>query len=171
MHLTEDQFGQLLSQPVGIRTSETSAAEAHLLACEQCAAELAGLRDSLSLFRQASTTYANNELRNLPPMQLPARPAHTLAVQPAYWATAAAAVILAFLPMQALRQHSFQPAPAVAASVADRTVQTEDEALLNDVDTEISASVPTPMLALADPAGVASGSLDSSVPTSTQRKD
>ena len=170
-HLTEDQFGELLSQPTGVPTSETTLAEVHLLTCEQCAAELATLRESLSLFRQASNAYADDELRNLPPMQLPARSAQTLALQPAYWAAAAAIVLAAFLPMQALRQHPFQPAPEASTSVTDRPVQSEDEALLEGIDTEISASVPTPMQALADPTGAASGDFDSSVSTSTQRKD
>jgi len=170
-HLTEDQFGELLSQPTGVRTSETTIAEAHVHTCELCAAELATLRESISLFRQASSAYADNELRNLPPVQLPARPAQTLALQPAYWAAAAAIVLAAFLPMQALRQHPLQPASASTTSVADRPVQSEDEALLEGIDTEISASVPTPMQALADPTGGGSGDIDSSVSTSTQRKD
>ena len=167
-HLSEDQFGELLAQSPGIHTSETAAAEAHILACEQCAAEFAALRESLSLFRQASSAYADKELCNLPPMQLPARPSHALALQPTYLAVAAAVVLAAFLPLQTMRQHSFQPAPSVATSVADRPAQPEDEALLQDIDTEISASVPTPMQALADPT---SGDTNSSISTSTQRKD
>ena len=104
-------------------------------------------------------------------MQLPARPAHILALQPAYWAAAAALVLAAFLPMQMMHRHSLQAAPAVATTVADRPAQT-DEALLEDVNQAISASVPTPMQSLADPtADVASVDIDSSVPTSTQRKD
>jgi hypothetical protein len=171
-HLNEEQFGELLVRSAGVRTSEISLAETHVLNCEQCAAELATLRESLSLFLQASNAYADNELRNLPPLHLPARPAPTLALQPAYWAVAAAIILAAFLPSQTLRQHSLKSAAAVTATVANRPVQSEDEALLNDVDTAISASVPTPMQALADPtAGIASEDLDSSVPTSTQRKD
>jgi hypothetical protein len=73
--------------------------------------------------------------------------------------------------MQVMHQHSLQIAPSVAISVADRPVQS-DEALLEDVNREISASVPTPMQALADPTvAVASVDTGSSVTTSTQRKD
>jgi hypothetical protein len=143
-HLTEEQFGDLLVRPAGIRTSETSLAEAHVLNCEQCAAELATLRQSLSLFLQASNTFADNELRNMPAMQLPSRPAHTLTLQPTYWVAAAALVLAAFLPMQMMHRHSLQSAPTTAVTIADRPVLTDD---------------------------VASVDIDSSASTSTQRKD
>ena len=41
-HLTEDQLDQLLARSANCAASP---AEAHLLACDQCAAELAGLRE------------------------------------------------------------------------------------------------------------------------------
>jgi anti-sigma factor RsiW len=166
-HLTEDQFGELLSNSTEISNSPSAPAEAHVLTCEQCAAELASLRESLSLFRQASNAYADNELRRMPPISLPTR--RSPALEPAYWAAAGALVLAAFLPMQMMHRQSLQATPAVA--VADRPAQT-DEALLEDVNQAISASVPTPMQSLADPtADVASVDIDSSVPTSTQRKD
>jgi hypothetical protein len=165
-HLTEDQFGELLSRS---KDSPSAPAEAHVLACEQCASELASLRESLSLFRQASNTYADKELRRLPPISLPTR--RSPAMEPAYWAATAALVLAAFLPMQMMHRQSLQAAPAVAITVAVRPAQT-DEALLEDVNQAISASVPTPMQSLADPtADVASVDIDSSIPTSTQRKD
>jgi hypothetical protein len=170
-HLTEDQYGELLAQSTEITDSPSAPADAHVLTCEQCAAELATLRESLSLFRQASNAYADNELRRLPQVSLPARRLFSPALEPAYWAAAAAIVLAAFLPMQVMHQHSLQIAPSVAISVADRPVQS-DEALLEDVNREISASVPTPMQALADPTvAVASVDTGSSVTTSTQRKD
>jgi hypothetical protein len=165
-HLTEDQFGELLSASTNAAVLPTSPAEAHLLACEECAAELASLRESLTLFRHASSAYADNQLRGLPQLSIPARPAHALTLEPAYWAAAAAILLAAFLPLQTLRQHPVQTAPPVAATVADRPAGS-DEALLEDINREISASVPTPMQALADPtAGMAA-----SVQNSTQRKD
>ena len=171
-HLTEDQFGELLAASTRTAASGSSATEAHLLSCEQCAAELASLRESLSFFRQASNAYADNELRHLPPVSLPARHIFSPAFAPAYWATAAAAFFLsALLPMQMLHRHAFQPASGIVAGIPDRPVQS-DEALLEDVDSEISASVPTPMQALAVPTDdVASVDIDSSDSTSTQRKD
>jgi len=174
-HLTEIQFGELLASThaAGPGCSPTEAeAEEHLLACEQCAAELAGLRDSLSLFRRASTAYSNDQLRRLPPMPLPARPILSPALQPAYLVAAAALVLAAFLPMQGLRQHAPQAvAPANASASAGSIIPAHptesNEALLDDIDHEVSASVPAPMQALADPAA----DTDISAQTSTQRKD
>jgi hypothetical protein len=166
-HLTEDQFGELLAA-----SSQTalgaSRAQAHLLSCEQCAGELASLRQSLSLFRQASTTYANNELRQLPQMPIPARPPLLFPVQAqAYWAFAAAAIFLvALLPMQSFRQHALQPQQTVTASGSSVSAESDD-ALLKDISQEVSVSVPAPMQALADP----TAGIPAPVQTSDQRKD
>jgi len=147
-------------------------AQAHLLTCEKCAAELTSLRESLSLFQQATGAYAGNELRRLPQASLPNRPMLSPflapALQPAYW-LAAAALLAGFLPMQTLHRHALQPAPAVASSNYAESESESDEALLNDIDREVSASVPAPMQALADP--TATDDTDTSVQTSTQRKD
>ena len=161
-HLTEEQFGELLSaSPRGT----VSSAEAHLAACDRCAAEFARMRDSLSLFRQATTSYAGKELR---PLSLPARPLFP-AAERVWWTAAAALALAAILPMQTLRQHTQRPAPSAVsaqAAVQDDTAET-DQALLEDISDVSSASVPTHMQALADPI--------STNPTSTQnspqRKD
>ena len=152
-HLTSDQFGELVvrSGPSAIDAADASVvlAEAHLLGCEQCAAELAGLRQSLTLFREATSAYSENEVRRLPRFVVPARPS----LEPAYWVAAAAMFLAAFMPLQVLREHAVrQASPAVASSVPDRFAES-DEALLADVDREVSASVPTTMQALADPTG------------------
>jgi hypothetical protein len=165
-HLTEDQFGELLSASTKTALHTVTPVEAHLLDCEQCAAEMTSVRNSLSLFREASTAYADDQLRNLPPLQTPARPARTLALWPAYWATAAAMLLAALLPIQTLRPHPTSPAPTATATVAERPAQS-DEALLDDIDRELSASVPTPMQALADP----TAGTEASVQNSTQRKN
>jgi hypothetical protein len=169
-HLTEDQFGELLS--ASSRAPGTSPADAHLLACAQCAAELAGLRESLSFFRHASTAYANNELRQMPQMSLPVRrPLLTPATQTTWAFAAAATFLIALLPMQSFRQHTLQPPPAVAASASSPAAESEsDDALLNDINQEVSASVPAPMQALADPTAI-SAATAASVSISDQRKD
>jgi hypothetical protein len=167
-HLTEEQFGELIAgdaQQIG------PSAQTHLLTCEKCAAELASLRESLSLFQQATGAYAANELQRLPQVSIPIRPANTPvlapAFEPAYW-LAAAALLAGLLPMQGLHRHALQPARAVASS-SYGTSNVSDEALLNDVDSEVSASVPASMQALADPA--ITDDSDTSAQTSTQRKD
>jgi hypothetical protein len=96
-------------------------------------------------------------------------------IAPAYWLAAAAIFLAALLPMQTLLRHKVQPAQAVAASAPSASVGSEsDEALLDDVTREESASVPAPMQALADPATSASSTstgIETSTQTSDQRKD
>ena len=167
-HLTEEQFGELLTRSSTQAVSDSPAAdvalaEAHLLACKACAAELAGLRESLSLFRDASSAYADNQLRSLPQRSVPQR---RPALQPVYLAAAAAILVASILPLQL--RHRPSPAPQLTTVVnsANRSSET-DEALLQSVSSEISESVPTPMQALADP----TSNVAPSVQNSTQRKD
>jgi hypothetical protein len=175
-HLTEEQFGELIAASAKTTAADTSPAEAHLRSCEQCTAELASLRECLTLFREASTAYADSELRRIPQVTLPARrPMLLPVIAPAYWLAAAAIFLAALLPMQTLLRHKVQPAQAVAASAPSASVGSEsDEALLDDVTREESASVPAPMQALADPATSASSTstgIETSTQTSDQRKD
>jgi hypothetical protein len=165
-HLTEDQFGELLTMPTRTADSAPGAAEAHLFVCEQCAAELASLRESLAMFRHASNAHADSELRRIPQVTLAAREALSPALVPTWWMAAAAIVLAAILPMQSLR-HTFRSAPATSAAVSDRTAES-DEALLEDVDRDTSASVPAPMQALADPTD---GISSTATISTSQRKD
>ncbi len=172
-HLTEDQFGELLAASQEIASPGATRAEAHLLCCKQCTSELDSLRESLSLFREASTAHADNELRRLPQMSLPARRLLLFpALDPAFLAAAAAAIFLvALLPMQGFRQQTLQPA---ATASAPSPSAESDEALLEDVNREVSASVPTPMQALDDPtasASPASTGIETPIQNSDQRKD
>jgi hypothetical protein len=148
-HLTEEQFGELIA----------GSAKA----------------ECLSLYREASTAYADRELRRIPQVKLPARrPLLFPGLESAYWAAAAAAIFLAaLLPMQTLHRRAAQPAPAVAAGAASVSVGSEsDEALLDDVNREESASVPAAMQALEDPSGsTASAGVETSNQTLDQRKD
>jgi len=133
--------------------STLAAAEAHLLLCPTCAAELANFRDSLSLFRQASSNHASRELNNLPPLSLPNRSLLFPALQPAHWVAVAATLLVALLPLQTFRQRPTQPAATTLDSAQSPSELQSDVALLDDVDREVSASVPTSMQALADPSG------------------
>jgi anti-sigma factor RsiW len=175
-HLTEEQFGELIAAFAKSAAADTALAEAHLSSCEQCSAELAGLRECLSLYREASTAYADRELRNMPQVKLPARRLLLFpAPAPAYWAAAAAIFLAALLPMQTLLRHSAQPAPTAAKLAPSAAVASEsDEALLDDVNREESASVPTPMQALEDPTASAtstSSAVEITNQNSDQRKD
>jgi hypothetical protein len=173
-HLTEEQFGELIA--ASAKGASTASAESHLQGCGQCAAELASLRECLTLYREASTAYADRELRRIPQVKLPARRRLLFfpVLESAYWAAAAAAIFLAaLLPMQTLHRRTARPAPAVVASAANVSAGSEsDEALLEDVNREESASVPAAMQALEDPSGTtASAGVETSNQTSDQRKD
>jgi anti-sigma factor RsiW len=179
-HLTGEQFGELMAGTTEAAGGELALAEAHLLVCEQCAMELASMREAICLFREASNAYADEELRQRPRWILPARSSAPRSLAPAYWVAAAAMLLTALFPLQVMRRHSVAPAAASVSSVAagnnagrdaGRDAQS-DEALLEDVNSEISASVPTSMQALADPGNddtaVNSENSDS---TLNQRKD
>jgi hypothetical protein len=143
LHLTSAQMETLLAP-----SATDAAAQAHLLLCPACAAEIAHLRDSLALFRSATTAHADRELQSLPPIPIPNRGLLFPTLQPTHWFAVAATLLVALLPLQTLRPRAIQSAPA-EAYVADTTQS--DAALLDDVDREASASVPAPMQALADP--------------------
>jgi hypothetical protein len=174
-HLTAEQLDSLLAPSATVAAAAPAGplapAEDHLLACPQCAAELARLRDSLTLFRDATTAHADQLLRRIPRVTLPSR-SYRPALESAYWVTAAAMGLAVLLPIKALRQPS--PQPASTAAVADSQSQS-DAALLDDVDRAISASVPASMQALDDPTGAnpisAQASADASDETSAQTPD
>lgn len=168
-HLNEEQIAELVAaSPRQLRElsrnpdqdPSLAAIQAHAAECAECAAEIASLRESLALFRDASSAYADAQLDHMPVFRPPAQ--RPVLRQPAYWATAAAAVLLAgFLPLQThFRQREKAPAPVLPAEIAQHAAppSESDEALLEDVTRELSATVPAPMEALADPTGSASTS-------------
>jgi len=160
-HLTEAEFGSVIAGvPCDARV------QTHLLSCAQCSAEVADLRESLLLFREASDAFAARELRRIPPVALPNRRLHSPSLQPMYWLAAAAMLLAALLPLQVIRRHEARPTPTVAVAPVERSVQS-DEALLEDINRETSEAVPSPMQALADP----TSSLETYPQNSTQRKN
>jgi len=189
VHLTDDQFGALLAARAGSGSGDDTAAEAHLRSCALCTAELEGLRESFSIFREASlacanTVYEDREARTEGKSRdWVAAAQRPQLLHPAFWAAAAAMLLTAILlPLQLRR-------PTAAISVAAHSSVSSgesDEALLEDVNRDLSASVPSPMQALADPTGsedsallqmpVATSDTNSSAPsaaalTSAQRKN
>ena len=117
---------------------ELALAEAHLKACEQCATELASMKEAITLFRETSNAYADEELRRRPRWILPERRSISLSLVPAYWVAAAAMFLTALLPLQVLRHHNVPQAPAAVASSTPTSSAQSDEALLEDVNSEIS---------------------------------
>jgi hypothetical protein len=188
MHLSSEQMGELLDrafsggEAVRGDTATETVAEAHLRECAVCAAEFASLRETLSLFQEASIAHADREFGR---MQLPAmhrlagrRAAYT-ALEPMLWLAAAGLLLAALLPMELRWQHALRGGAGVAVTTSNGAGSSStsnsnaDEALLEDINRDLTASVPAPMQALADPTGAstAQASLQSGSQTSTQRKD
>jgi hypothetical protein len=155
-HLSHEQLcDAVLARSPHPLSSDFAALQDHLHACPACAAELANLRESLSLFRDASTALAHQELtsqrathsvRNTPVLPLRSSPLHSV-----YWAAAAATILVAAaLPLSLHRSQPLSPAPSVTAAAPVPTTES-DEALLEDINQELSTSIPSPMQPLADP--------------------
>jgi hypothetical protein len=153
-HLNEQQIAELLSaSPREVReVPELAEAQTHAAVCADCAAELARMQESLALFREASTAYADAYMRNLPAFQPPVRRPF---LQPAYWAAAAAAVLLAAMVPAHLHDPEQAVQQPIAVAVQQAPPSESDEALLESVNREVSESLPSPMAALADPTGSA----------------
>jgi anti-sigma factor RsiW len=166
-HLNEEQIAELVAaSPRELTQNPALAAlQAHAFKCAECAAEVDSIRETIALFREASSAFTQSSLSNLPALRPPARV--SLLHQPLWWAAAAAAVLLAaFLPSQIrLRQAANTPAPTAVVAQRAAIESESDEALLEDVNRRLSASIPSAMAALADPT---SNSLNAS-PNATQR--
>jgi hypothetical protein len=148
-HLTHEQLCDLLLA-CGPHTlsSDFAALQHHLDACPSCAAELDSLRTSLALFHETSTSYAQQQL---PYIRANATPSLSKTiVQPIYWAAAAALCIAAALPITLHRTTPSVPVSSTSTSNPATSSQS-DEALLEEINQEISAPVPSPMQPLADP--------------------
>jgi hypothetical protein len=164
LHLTSDQMSDLLASAFSPKDGnpqiEPSAAEAHLRACAACTAEFTSLREALSLFQEATTAYSDREFARLRKQDRPAfpvLPAHRTYSHTLFWAAASVVLMAGLLPLEMRWQRTLSTPPAATAAAsahtAGATARTpeSDEALLEDVDRELSASVPAPMQALADP--------------------
>jgi hypothetical protein len=150
LHLTHEQLCDVILADSSLPREGTSTiVQDHLRACLHCSAELESLRASLSLFREASTSYAGQQfVRSCMKTGSIAPPQHFL-TQPLYWAAAAVLLVAASFPINLYRQQH-HPVPAATAVVAPYIAES-NEALLEEVDQTLSADVPSPMEPLADP--------------------
>ena len=168
-HLTHEQLCDLIlaCSPHPL-SSDYTVIEQHLRACSTCSEELTRLSRSLTLFRDASTSYASHQLAELHAQRASVLPtAHSL-TRPLYWACAAALAVAVLAPLGLRHQHPAVPAPAVAVTASAQTEES-DEALLEEVDQDISASVPSPMRPLANPAATATSTTTGSSAASTKQ--
>ena len=162
LHLTHEQLCDVILADSSLpREGSSTIVQDHLHACLHCSAELESLRASISLFREASTSYAGQQFtRSFLKIGSIAPPQHYL-TQPLYWAAAAVVLVAASFPLSLYRQH--RPLPAATAIVAPHTTES-DEALLDDVDQTLSADVPSPMEPMADPTAGSTSAQSTSSP-------
>ena len=160
-HLTHQQLCDLLiDTPTQQNESDTSAHD-HLRGCYACAAELATLAASLSNYRDTAHAIAQRDFtaspRTVPtPLLSQHSPFH-----PVYWAIAATALVIAVLPFTAPRHSPVVPPQPTHAAVTPATPTTEsDAALLDDINQDISVSIPPSMQPLADPTAATSSNAD-----------
>jgi hypothetical protein len=163
-HLTHEQLCDfLLGNPDTDATSarltaRNEASQEHLRDCLICASELDLMRSSVEGFQAASTALADRELARRPirPRFAPIYGAQqrgliTLAF---VWATAAL-VIAAIIPLGLLNPrfnpmvepNTISTQPVVATDSSSQS----DAALLDSIDEDLSAAIPTPMQPLAGP--------------------
>jgi hypothetical protein len=173
LHLTSDQMSDLLvsANSAECESAHLEAAEAHLHTCTACAAEFASLREALSLFQQASVAHADREFARLQRPAYPVLPVHRPYSKTLFWAAASAVLLAGILPLEMRWQRTPPASPVVTAEAAAPAAES-DEALLEDINQELSRSVPASMQALADPTGASAQTSTQTDPqTSTQRKD
>jgi len=91
--------------------------------------------------------------------------------RPAFLLAAAAMLLTVALPLAMRHQHEAAYAAAMVSSAPAHSIES-DEALLEGIDRDLSASVPAPMQSLADPtASATTASTTTSVSTPAQRND
>jgi hypothetical protein len=147
-HLTNEQFDALL-------LSHT-ADHPHLRSCDECATQLADLRSSIAGLRTTSVAAADRHYRRAVAAQT-SRQRSRLQPRLTWAATALAGVLFISLPFvakfrPATAPPARPPAPAtpVALHVADTSTVADisDDQLLSNIQSDLSASVPSPLLPL-----------------------
>ncbi|HWZ50433.1 MAG TPA: hypothetical protein VNW54_03110 [Granulicella sp.] len=148
--------------------------EDHLRACPLCAGELHALQSALVNFREATTSFANHELSLLRSRESDQPMVARRAVlssdrfyrKPFLWAVAAVLVVGAtvgsVLPLHLHRQHAFDASSvaAIASARQSSPAPESDQALLEEVDQDLSSSVPSALEPLDDPLSTADAGAD-----------
>ena len=150
-HLTHEQLCDLVIAEPDISNSASEAAHNHLRACLLCTAELQNLRASLSLFRNATHSYARQEFARPTVNKASIAPSPGYLSHVLYWASATIVAVAVALPIGLHRQHSHVPPPSAAVVVVAPQTTESDEALLEGIAQDLSTDVPSPMRPLADP--------------------
>ena len=120
----------------------------HLVECAPCRAEVARLEHGIAIFRSAGAEWSSQCLA-IRPQQLQSVPLRRLSISAMRWAFAAVVplvlLLLALLPLHLFHLSGPQLThPAVQISAA----QISDDALLEQVDEQVSVAVPSSMESL-----------------------
>lgn len=146
-HLTEAQLYNLLD--AADPAAGTSDAHQHARTCTACATELASLRRSLTLFREASTHLA----QHYTPTRLLERPAAArtgfFTIPRAAWGAGLVAAMALCTASVSMLHKPVVPVIPVAQQAADAQ---SDDALLNSIDSDLATSVPPSLQPLDVPA-------------------
>jgi hypothetical protein len=114
----------------------------HLTECAECRAAVAQLEHGLGAYRKAAVQWSAESLATRPQQFITARKQPILSLR---WAMAAiipiVLVLIALLPFRASNPHPAQPAVQISDDA-------RDDALLDQVDAQISAAVPSSMESL-----------------------
>jgi hypothetical protein len=184
MTKTADLPDRAPARSAGAAVAGFHVVEDHLRACPLCAGELQSLQAALVNFREATTSFANQELA-----LLRSREADRLVVsiarraalsgdrsyrKPFLWAIAAVLVVGAtvgsVLPLHLQRQHAFDGSSvsssvrssvaAIATARQSAPAPESDQALLEEVDQDLSSPVPSALAPLDDPLSTADAGLN-----------
>jgi hypothetical protein len=163
-HLNHEQLCDLLigsqdnEDASSVLIARREASQEHLRDCLICASEFDLMRSSIAGFHDTATALADRELARRPirPRFSPIYGAQQrgLITFAFVWATAAL-VIAAIIPMGLLNPKLNPMSPpdtAVTQSATSSEAQSDsDAALLDSIDEDLSAAIPTPMQPLAGP--------------------
>jgi hypothetical protein len=169
-HLTHKQLCDLvIASPLDPEAAADDTVHTHLHSCYTCMAELTALTGTLDQFQTVAHTVTGREFNVQPRAKISLLAARKPAfrwMQPLSFALAIALLVAVALPFTLTQHHPAiapQQAHIMAPVAAPAANAISDEALLEGVDQDLSASIPDSMQPLADPTATAATT------TSTQR--
>jgi hypothetical protein len=147
-HLTDEQLYNLLESA----DSADATLRLHLAACAECRAELTTVRASLTNFRLAATSLASSEM-----MQHRAvAPRRTPRFQRLVWSASLAMAAVVFTASVSLVHPAAPDQAQVVAPVENAAAPVSDDALLDNIQQDLSTSIPPSLEPLAVPAASSS---------------
>ncbi len=120
----------------------------HLVECDACRAEVGRLEHGVAIFRRAGVEWSAQCLATRP-QQLQSVSLRKFSITTMWWGFAAAIPVVALL-LVLLPLHLFHPAgqPVARPAVQISAAQISDDALLEQVDEQVSVTVPSSMESL-----------------------